>query len=111
MDSMSNMPAGRHYARSATGYPVSVDLGCWRSLSRRGLRGSLQVVGNETLAELVDVAGLRQVPGAKFRLELSLGQVVVAVGGLLAHRVRSDWNVAVTDSACSRRACPTESAF
>ena len=50
--------------------------------------GLLQVVGNQPLAKLLDGAGFRQIPCAEFRLELSLAQVVVGLGRLLAHRSR-----------------------
>ena len=76
-----------------------------------GSSGLLQVVGNQSLAELLDGAGLRQIPGAEFFLELSLVQVVVGLAACSRTAAAADLNVAVTESACSRRAWPTESAF
>ena len=58
--------------------------------SRRGdVRGAalLQVVGDEPLAQFVDVPRLQEVPRSKLLLKRGFGELVIGLGGLLTDRI------------------------
>ena len=65
----------------------------------------LWTTGNRRLGIANEYWSLARIPGRR----MAGADLYVLTSGRTASA--ADWNVAVTESACSRRACPTESAF